>query len=228
MIKQKGLTPYLGNKIKILLADDHAVLRAGLKLLLNSEPDMEVIGEAADGREAVRASRQINPDIVLMDINMPRLNGVEATREICRLNPEIKILALTMYEDDGYIHQMLKAGAVSYVSKKAADIELINAIRSTYHGEQVIYSAKTSRVVVEPHREKDAVTLGNQDVKLNQRDIELLRFIARGFTNQAIADKIHLSLKAIENNKARLKEKLGMSSRSELVYYAIQIGLLED
>ena len=228
MLKQKGLTPYLGNKIKILLADDHAVLRAGLKLLLNSEPDMEVIGEAADGREAVRASRQINPDIVLMDINMPRLNGVEATREICRLNPEIKILALTMYEDDGYIHQMLKAGAVSYVSKKAADIELINAIRSTYHGEQVIYSAKTSRVVVEPHREKDAVTLGNQDVKLNQRDIELLRFIARGFTNQAIADRIHLSLKAIENNKARLKEKLGMSSRSELVYYAIQIGLLED
>jgi len=218
----------LGNKIRILLADDHAVLRAGLKLLLNSEPDMEVIGEAADGRETVQASRQTNPDIVLMDINMPGLNGIEATREICRSNPEIKIVALTMYEDYGYVDQMLQAGAISYVSKKSADKELINAIRSTYRGEQVIYSSKTSGVVVEHHSKKDAISLEHQDVKLNQREIELLKLIAMGFTNQAIADKIHLSLKTIEDNKACLKEKLGLSSRSELVRYAIQKGLMEN
>ena len=228
MIAHKGLTPNLGNKIRILLADDHAVLRAGLKLLLNSEPDMEVIGEAADGWEVVRASRRINPDVVIMDINMPGLNGVEATREICKLNPEIKILALTMYEDDGYIHQMLQAGAVSYVSKKAVDIELIDAIRSTYRGEQVIYSSKTSVVMAERHSKNDVVTLGNQDVKLNQREIELLKLIAMGLTNQAIANKIHLSLKTIEDNKGHLKEKLGLSSRSELVRYAIQKGLMEN
>ena len=135
------------SKIKLLLADDHTVLRAGLKALFNAQPDMEVVAEASDGEEAIRMSRELSPDVVLMDISMPGINGFKATSEIRKQNPAVKILALTMHEDDSYLHQMLRAGADGYVPKKAADTELMAAIRASYRGEHFIHSSVASGLV---------------------------------------------------------------------------------
>lgn len=213
-------------KIKLLLADDHTIFRAGLKTLLNAQPDIMVVAEAADGDEAVRKSRETAPDIVLMDITMPRLNGLEATREIKKRNPEIKVLALTMHEDESYLYQMLRAGASGYVPKKAADTELLDAIRATYRGEHFIHSSMTARLVAELCDKKMVTTEASQD-QLSQRERDVLRLLAMGHTNQEIADRLYLSIKTVETYKARIKEKLGIQGRAELVRYAIQTGLLD-
>ncbi len=216
------------SKIRLLLADDHAVLRAGLKALLNSQPDIEVIAEAADGRETVLKSRESAPDIVLMDITMPGLTGLEATKEIKRQNPAIKVLVLTMHEDESYLHQMLRVGANGYIPKKAADTELLDAIRATYRGEYFIHSSMTTGIVAEV-RQKEVS--GSMDIqgqsRLSQRENEVLRLLAMGHTNQQIADKLYLSIKTVETYKARVKEKLGLRGRAELVRYALQKGLLD-
>jgi DNA-binding NarL/FixJ family response regulator len=216
------------DKIKVLLADDHAVLRAGLKTLFHAQPDIEVVAEAANGEEAVRQSLKVVPDIVLMDITMPGLSGLEATREITRQNPAIKVLALTMHEDESYLHQMLRAGASGYVPKKAADVELLAAIRATYRGEHFIHSSMTTGLVAEL-RTKEVVSPAESrgDDRLSGREREVLRLLAMGHTNQQIADKLYLSVKTVETYKARLKDKLGLRGRAELVRYAIQAGLLD-
>lgn len=215
-------------KIKLLLADDHAVLRAGLKTLLNAQPDIEVIAEAADGKETVRRSLEMAPDIVIMDITMPGLSGLEATREIKKHNPEIKVLVLTVHEDESYLYQMLRAGASSYVPKKAADTELLDAIRATYRGENFIHSSMTTGLVAEA-RDKEIVIPGKyqDDQVLSQREREVLQLLAMGHTDQEMADKLYLSIKTVETYKARIKEKLGLRGRAELVRYAIQSGLLD-
>ena len=192
-------------KIRVLLADDHAVLRAGLKTLFNLQPDIEVVAEAADGEETVRKSLECSPDIVLMDITMPKLSGLKATEEIKRQNPAIKVLVLTMHEDESYLHQMLRAGAHGYVPKKAADTELLAAIRATYQGEHFIHSSMTAGLVAEM-REKEItepVQSQNTDV-LSEREREVLRLLAMGHTNQQTADKLYLSVKTVETYKARL------------------------
>ena len=216
------------DKIKLLLADDHAVLRAGLKTLLNAQPDIEVVAEAADGQETVRRSLEVAPDIVIMDITMPGLSGLEATREIKKRNPEIKVLVLTVHEDESYLYQMLRAGASSYVPKKAADTELLDAIRATYRGENFIHSSMTTGLVAEA-RDKEIVIPGkNQDGPvLSQREREVLQLLAMGHTDQEMADKLYLSIKTVETYKARIKEKLGLRGRAELVRYALQSGLLD-
>ncbi len=216
------------DKIKLLLADDHAVLRAGLRTLLNSQPDIEVVAEAADGKEAVSKSIEIAPDIVLMDITMPGLNGLEATREIKRRNPAIKVLVLTMHEDGSYLNQMLRAGASGYVPKKAAATELLAAIRATYQGEHFIHSSMTAGLVAEL-RDRDAATwVESRDQDgLSKRESEVLRFLAMGYSNHQVADKLFLSIKTVETYKARLKEKLGLRGRAELVRYAMRRGLLD-
>ncbi len=197
------------DKIKLLLADDHAVLRAGLKTLFNAQPDMEVVAEAADGEEAVRKSREFAPDIVLMDITMPGLSGLEATQEIKRQNPAIKVLVLTMHEDESYLYQMLRAGANGYVPKKAADTELLDAIRATYRGESFIHSSMTTGLVAEAREKQVPIPGRSQDEGgLSQREGEVLRFLAMGHTNQEIADKLYLSIKTVETYKARIKDKL--------------------
>ncbi len=215
-------------KIKLLLADDHAVLRAGLRALLNAQPDIEVVAEAADGKEAVRKSIEIAPDIVLMDISMPGLTGLEATREIKRQNPAIKVLVLTVHEDESYLHQMLRAGASSYVPKKAAGTELLAAIRATYQGEHFIHSSMTAGLVAEL-RGRDVATWVESKGQdgLSKREGEVLRLLAMGYTNQQVADKLFLSIKTVETYKARLKEKLGLQGRAELVRYAMLRGLLD-
>ena len=215
-------------KIKLLLADDHAVLRAGLKTLLNAQPDMEVVTEAADGEETVQKSLESVPDIVLMDISMPKLSGLEATREIKKRNPDIKILVLTMYEDDSYLYQLLGVGADSYVPKKAADTELLAAIRATYRGEHFIHSSMTASMVNEARKRQPIKRVESRynDV-LSKREKTVLQLLAMGHTNQQIADKLYLSVKTVESYKARLKEKLGLQGRAELVRYAIDTGLLD-
>ena len=216
------------SKIKLLLADDHAVLRAGLKTLFNAQPDMEVVAEASDGREAVRKSRAVAPDIVLMDITMSGMSGLEATQEIKKQNPAIKVLVLTMHEDESYLHQMLHAGADGYLPKKAAATELVDAIRATYRGEHFIHSSMTAGLVTQLRdKEITGPQEAQKDSLLSQREREVLRLLAMGYTNQQIADMIYLSIKTVETYKSRLKDKLGLQGRAELVRYAIQSGLLD-
>lgn len=215
-------------KIKLLLADDHAVLRVGLKTLFNAQPDMEVIAEAANGEETVLKTHEFAPDIVLMDITMPGLNGFEATREIKKQNPATKVLVLTMHDDESYLHKMFNAGADGYVPKKAAGTELLDAIRATYRGEHFIHASMTG-VLVNKLRDEEMPRPGASHDKdrLSQREREVLQLLAMGYTNQQIADKLYLSVKTVETYKARLKEKLGLRGLAELVRYAITIGLLD-
>ena len=216
------------SKIRLLLADDHAVLRAGLKTLLNAEPDMEVVAEAANGGETILKSNEFLPDIVLMDITMPGQGGLKATREIKKRNPAIKVLVLTMHEDESFLYEMLRAGADGYVPKKAADTELLAAIRATYRGEHFIHSSMTSPLVAEARGKQATKTTKNNDVAtLSEREREVLRLLALGYTNQQIADTIYLSVKTVETYKARLRDKLGLRGRAEFVRYAMEAGLVD-
>ena len=215
------------SKIKLLLADDHTVLRAGLKALFNAQPDMEVVAEASDGEEAIRMSRELSPDVVLMDISMPGINGFKATSEIRKQNPAVKILALTMHEDDSYLHQMLRAGADGYVPKKAADTELMAAIRASYRGEHFIHSSVASGLVTMARQQEPELLKNKGAGVLSQREAEVLQLLALGYTNQQIAEELCLSVKTVESYRARIKAKLGLEGRAHLVRYAIEIGLLD-
>ena len=215
------------SKIRLLLADDHTVLRAGLKALFNAQPDMEVVAEASDGEEAIRMSRELSPDVVLMDISMPGISGFKATSEIRKQNPAVKILALTMHEDDSYLHQMLRAGADGYVPKKAADTELMAAIRASYRGEHFIHSSMASGLVTMARQQEPELLKNKGAGVLSQRETEVLQLLALGYTNQQIAEEICLSVKTVESYRARIKVKLGLEGRAHLVRYAIEIGLLD-
>lgn len=215
------------SKIKLLLADDHTVLRAGLKALFNAQPDMEVVAEASDGEEAIRMSRELSPDVVLMDISMPGISGFKATSEIRKQNPAVKILALTMHEDDSYLHQMLRAGADGYVPKKAADTELMAAIRASYRGEHFIHSSIASGLVTMARQQEPELLKNKGAGVLSQRETEVLQLLALGYTNQQIAEELCLSVKTVESYRARIKAKLGLEGRAHLVRYAIEIGLLD-
>ncbi len=215
------------SKIRLLLADDHTVLRAGLKALFNAQPDMEVVAEASDGEEAIRMSRELSPDVVLMDISMPGINGFKATSEIRKQNPAVKILALTMHEDDSYLHQMLRAGADGYVPKKAADTELMAAIRASYRGEHFIHSSVASGLVTMARQQEPELLKNKGTGVLSQREAEVLQLLALGYTNQQIAEELCLSVKTVESYRARIKAKLGLEGRAHLVRYAIEIGLLD-
>ncbi len=214
-------------KIKVLLADDHAILRAGLKMLLDAESDMEVVGEAESGAVAIEETRKLKPDVVLMDITMPELNGLHATKEIIKTHPDVKVLVLTMHDDEGYLRQFLSAGASGYVVKKAVDTELTAAIRAVYRGEIFVYPSLAKVVVeeylgklVEPERQT------NQYHPLSGREKEVLTLIAQGYTNKEAANKLHISVKTVETHRARIMEKLQLRTRAELVRYAIQEGFL--
>lgn len=218
-------------KIQVLLADDHAVLRAGLRALLNGQPDMEVVGEAADGEEALRVAERVRPDIVLMDITMPGMDGLEATRQLKRRQPHVRVIMLTMHEDEEFLRQVLAAGGSGYLLKKAAESELLSAIRAVHRGEAFIYPSLT-RVLIEGYlRQADERGRKKEPVppapgNLTAREVEVLRLIAQGYTNQQIADQLVISVKTVETHKAHIMEKLSLRSRVELVRYAMQHGLL--
>jgi two-component system, NarL family, response regulator NreC len=215
-------------KIRILLADDHTILRAGLKLMLNAQPDMEVIGEAQDGRQAIREARRLQPDIVLMDITMPDINGIEATREIKKVAPDVKVLILTMHEHDEYIFQALRAGASGYMLKEAADTELITALHVIRSGQFYLSPMAQSVMVgdylqrVRTGEEKDSYST------LTEREREILKLVAEGYTNNQIAERLVISPKTVDTHRTHIMDKLNLHSRAELVKYAMRRGLLEN
>jgi len=213
--------------IRILLADDHAVLRAGLIALLNARPDMEVVGEAADGGELLPLAEQIVPDIILLDLTMPRLGGLEVLPLLRQRVPTARVLVLTMHNEESYLRQALKAGANGYVLKKAADVELIAAIQAVMRGEMYVHSSLTKALLddglataVAPKSETDSWET------LSEREQETLRLVALGHTSKEIADQIGVSAKTVETYRARGMEKLGLRSRAALVRFALARGLL--
>jgi len=215
------------SRIRVLIVDDHAVLRAGLRMLMGGQPDMEVVGEAADGEEAVRQIPDTRPDVVLMDITMPGIGGIKAIEKIRRARPETRILVLTMHDVPAYLRSVLAAGASGYVVKRAADTELLSAIRGVHRGRTVLDPALATRVIQGGLRRRSPAgqAAGAASV-LSQREREVLELVAQGFTNQQIADRLGLSVKTVETYRSRLVEKLGLRSRAELVRYALDSGLL--
>jgi two-component system response regulator NreC len=211
-------------KIRVLLADDHAVLRAGLRALLNAEPDIEVIGEAADGQEAVALAERLKPDVVVMDITMPRMDGLRATRQITANHPEIRVLVLTMHAEEQYLLQVLEAGGSGYVVKNSADRDLLEAIRVVHRGEAFLYPSAT-RMLLEAYRRGERPGDGREQV-LTEREEEVLRLTAEGYSNTEIAQRIYLSPKTVDTYRQRIMEKLGLHHRAELVRYALEHGLL--
>lgn len=221
------------SKIRILIADDHGVLRAGLRVLLNAETDLEVVGEAGDGSEAMAKARELQPDVILLDVTMPGTGGLQAIQHIRKASPASRILILSMHDDESYLREALRAGASGYALKKAADTELLSAIRAVYRGEIFLDPSLTKILVSELIGAQDK-KIGKQTEdeaegearQLSDREREVLRLLAQGYTSQQVADMLYLSLKTIETYKARLMNKLGLRSRAQLVRYALQVGLL--
>lgn len=213
-------------KIRILLADDHTILREGIRSLIESEPDMSVIGEANDGHTAVKLASQLKPDIILMDLAMPLLNGLEATRQIKKQNPQAKILILTMHENEEYIRQVLVAGAMGYILKDAAARELLGAIRSVFKGE-VVLSPAITRLVVSDYLRWGDISPTEPSDGLTDREREILQLIAEGYTNKQIAQILSISIKTVQAHRLNLMKKLDLHDRGELIKYAIQKKIID-
>ena len=214
-------------KIRVILADDHAVVRSGIRMLLEAQPDIEIVAEVESGREAVEQVRKMRPDVVLMDVQMPELNGIEATQQIKKLAPETAILALTMHEDDQYFFEMLHSGASGYVPKRAAPDELVTAIRTVARGEIFLYPSLATRLVQDYLKRADADDQPLVYDDLTPREREVLVLIAEGLTNAEIADKLVISVKTVDRHRENLMRKLNMHNRIDLVKYAIRTGLIE-
>lgn len=213
-------------KITVLLVDDHRILREGIRSLLEKEPDIEVVAEASEGGEAVAKAQQLSPDLVLMDITMPGMNGLEATRQIKALKPGVKVLILTMHESNQYISQFLRSGASGYVLKDTAAQELVGAIRAVNQGDAFLYPS-IARMLLEEYLQKvqNGEESGSYD-GLTDREREVLRMVAEGKTNKEIADDLSLSVRTVQAHRANLMGKLHMHDRTELVRYAIRKGLI--
>jgi two-component system response regulator NreC len=217
----------MGEKLKILIAEDHQTVREGIKLLVNSQPDMEIIGEAGDGEDAIGKAVDAVPDLLLMDISMPNLNGLKATKKLRSVIPNLKILILTRHTDDGYLQQLLGAGANGYVLKQSAPTELITAIRAIAAGNAYLDPSLT-RKVMGGYVNRSSSLRGETKGELSDREAEVLRLIAFGYSNKEIAGKLDLSVKTIEAHKANAMRKLGITSRIDIVKYAILQNWLQD
>jgi DNA-binding NarL/FixJ family response regulator len=221
------------SRIRVLIADDHAVLRAGLKLLIGAEPDMEVVGEAADGPEAVRRAETTVPDVVLLDLSMPGGRGTQTIEELVRGAPTSasrpRVLVLTMHDDTASMQAALLAGASGYIVKKAADIELLTAIRAVHRGRTFVDLTRPGEEArghdVRPGARNSPP--GGQPRPLSPREAEVLRLLAQGHTYQEAADHLGVSVKTIETHRKRLSDKLGLKSRAQLFRFAIDVGLLD-
>ncbi len=212
--------------IRILIADDHAVMRAGLRLLLNGQEDMQVVDEAGDGWQTVEKAVALKPDIVLLDITMPGLSGLEAARQIRQKAPEVKLVVLTMHDDEAYLRQFLQIGATGYIVKKAADTELVAAIRAVHRGESFVHPSLT-RVLIDRYLQQPPLVKAKESVEeLTRRETEVLRLVAQGYTSQQVADQLSISVNTVETHRAHIMEKLGLRGRAQLVRYAIARGLL--
>jgi len=209
--------------MRVLIADDHGIVRGGLKLLLERQADIEVVGEAADGAEAVERALALRPDLAILDVSMPLLTGIQATHEIKRHAPEVDVLVLSMHDDERYVFEALKAGASGYVLKREADQDLVDAVRSVARGEPFLTNAATETLV----REWMADEATGPREPLSQREQEVLKLIAEAHTNRVIGEILHLSEKTVESHRGNILRKLGMRDRVELVRYAIRRGLVE-
>jgi two-component system, NarL family, response regulator NreC len=214
-------------KIRIFLADDHAVLRTGLKMFINSQADMTCVGEAGDGASTLALARSLRPDLLLLDLSMPGLGGLDALPEIRRQIPATRVLVLTMHTEEDYLHRALSLGAAGYVLKQAVDQELLSAIRATMRGEVYIHPAMTrallDQMVSTAHQPEARL-----EASLSEREREVLLWVARGYTNQEICDRLALSVKTVETYRWRATSKLGLKSRAALVRYAQQQGWLNE
>jgi two-component system response regulator NreC len=213
-------------KIRILVVDDHTIVRDGICALLGLAGDMEVVGEAANGREALEMVKKLMPDVVLMDIAMPVMGGLEATRRIRKEFPKVKVLALTQYDDKAYVFPVIEAGACGFISKTAASSELASGIRSVHRGDSFL-SPSVARFLVEDYQQVAGMK-GGQDPyeQLTDREREVLKLAAEGYTTQEIADMLVLSPKTVEGHKTNLMAKLDIHNRTELVKYALRKGII--
>ena len=212
--------PENGMTTKILLADDHTIVRQGLKLILSAHTDLEVIGEAANGKEAVDLASKLKPDIVVMDVAMPELNGIEATRRMVEANQRVKILVLSMHKEAVYVREILRAGARGYILKDAIDSELVSAVRSVAKGDGYISPAVSGALLNDYRKDvTDPLDL------LSNREREVLQLISEGKTNKEVANKLNLSVYTIDSHRGKIMEKLNLHSTGELVRFAIKHGL---
>ena len=212
-------------EIRVLLADDHTIVRKGLRALLEDEADIEVIGEAEDGREAIRMVQQLLPDVVLMDLSMPGLSGLEATRQIKKRFPEVKVLILTRHANEEYVFQILRAGASGYVVKKAAPTELVLAIQSVYRGDSFL-SPAISRPVIEEYIRKAEAMVENSYDRLTDREREVLQLIAEGHSSREIAELLHITERTVRTHRGHVMDKLDIHNIAELAQYAIRKGVI--
>lgn len=219
--------PPTTEKIRVLIADDHTIVRAGVRLLLEAEPDMEVVGEALTGDEAVRLVENLRPTVVLMDIAMPGLDGLEATRRIRVTSPDTRVLVLTMHRSDEYFFEMLKAGASGYLLKAAETDELIRAIRVVARGETFLFPTMAKKLVEDYVSRFGEVEAPGQP-SLTPREKEILRLVAKGYSNKEIAERLVLSPSTIHSHRTNMMKKLNLSTLRELVQYAGERGLLHD
>jgi DNA-binding NarL/FixJ family response regulator len=212
-------------KTRILLADDHAVVRRGLRLVLDGEPDLEVVAEVGDGAEAVERALRDDVHLAVLDVTMPRMTGIQAAHEIARRRPEVRTLILSMHDNEQYFFEALKAGASGYVLKSAADRDLVEACRATMRGEPFLYPAAVA-ALIRDHLERASEGQTSTDV-LTPRELQILKLIAEAHTSKEIAEMLVISVKTVERHRANILEKLGMRDRVELTRYAIKRGLVE-
>ncbi|MBO3743052.1 response regulator [Actinoplanes flavus] len=212
---------------RILLADDHALVRRGVRLILDSEPDLTVVAEASDGAEAIAQARTERPDLAILDIAMPRLTGLQAARELSRILPDLRILILTMYDNEQYFFEALKAGASGYVLKSVADRDLVEACRAAVRGEPFLYPGAVNALIrnyLERVADGEDPTSGRT---ITDREEEVLKLVAEGHSSKEIADLLVISVKTVERHRSNLLQKLGLRDRLELTRYAIRAGLIE-
>jgi len=212
-------------KIRVLVVDDHTIVRDGICALLALSGDIEVVGEAANGSEALQMGRELKPDVVLMDISMPIMDGLEATRRICKEFPAIKVLVLTQYDDKEYVFPVIEAGASGFISKVAASAELALGIRSVYRGDSYL-SPSVARLLVEDYQHGSKQVSHDPYEQLTDRERDVLKLVAEGYTTQEIADMLVVSPKTVEGHKTNLMAKLGIRNRIDLVKYALRKGII--
>lgn len=218
--------PGVGRAIRLIVADDHAIVREGIRRLLQSEPDIEVVGEAGDGVAAVELAQSLKPDVVCLDVSMPRMNGVEATRRIKAALPDVGVIILTMHEDEDYVFELVKAGASGYVLKRASARDLVDAVHAVVGGHTFLHPMIARRLVSAHEASRSRDEEARRFDGLTERERQVICLIADGLTNKEIAERLTISVKTVETHRTHIMEKLDLHDRAHLVRYAVRKGLV--